>query len=64
MNVYMYRYGLTTLGALLVFIVFWILLFALNQTSDVTNITPSDKTVFWVSVIIISLFDPVHQQLE
>ena len=63
-NVHMYRYGLTTIGAVLVFVVFWILLFTLNQTSDVTNITPSDKTVFWVSVIIIHSFDPVYQQLE
>lgn len=42
------RYALTTIGGLLVFVLFWILLSKLNYNSDPSDISPADKTVFWV----------------
>ena len=43
-----YRYALTTIGGLFVFVLFWILISKLNNNSDPSDITASDKNVFWV----------------
>eukprot|EP00731_Ephydatia_muelleri_P033604 Em0033g20a len=48
------RYALTTIGGLFVFVLFWILISKLNNNSDPSDITASDKNVFWVMALIIS----------
>jgi len=49
------RYTFTILSNLVVFSCFWVLLEKINHDVDVTNLTPNDKTLFWVSISHCSL---------
>lgn len=45
------RYAFTILSNVLVFSCIWVLLSKINNNTDVTNLTPNDKKIFWVSSV-------------
>ena len=45
------RYAFTILSNVLVFSCIWVLLSQINNDADVTNLTPNDKKIFWVSSV-------------
>ena len=45
------RYAFTILSNVLVFSCIWVLLSKINNDTDVTNLTPNDKKIFWVSSV-------------
>lgn len=44
------RYGFSIAANLLMFGCFWVLLEKINNSVDVADLSPDDKTIFWVKI--------------
>jgi len=50
-----YRTTFTTAANIIVFACFWILLEKINHDTNISNLTPDDKEVFWVGTLCYNL---------